>query len=248
MLFPMNAGGGGDLVETVLWTNPSPTSSFSPQIITLNDNWDNYDYIEVDFKAFNTYDNSCIAPIIIDMSHYAEGAYGSAKAHTGQTSYNYGIATSNYVWWASGGDYQRGFRLYDDNSVNNQVRFFSCNKVDSTEDNNAVCIPLFIYGLKKQSGGGTSTQTAKGYYGTVADNSTVELNFNPNHVVIYYKGTDNYSYVLEYDNGSYYRTYSGSSSFRQNMGEALYNYFRISENTVLLNVYSATSIYMVATE
>ena len=40
---------GGSLKETVLWTNPSPTSStgFAPQTVTLSDNISHYKYIAI---------------------------------------------------------------------------------------------------------------------------------------------------------------------------------------------------------
>ena len=36
--------------QVTLWTNPSPTSSFAGQQITLNDSLENYNYIEVLYK------------------------------------------------------------------------------------------------------------------------------------------------------------------------------------------------------
>lgn len=35
------------LQPTVLWTNPSPTSSFPEQVVTLSDDLDNYTYLEI---------------------------------------------------------------------------------------------------------------------------------------------------------------------------------------------------------
>ena len=46
-------GGGGKYTETSLWTNPSPTSSFSGQTVTLSDSVSNYKYIAIK-SGFNS--------------------------------------------------------------------------------------------------------------------------------------------------------------------------------------------------
>lgn len=46
-LASLHKKGGGDLKETVLWTNPSPTSSFIAQTITLSDDMNNYQFLKV---------------------------------------------------------------------------------------------------------------------------------------------------------------------------------------------------------
>ena len=46
-LASLHKKGGGDLKETVLWTNPSPTSSFNAQTITLSDDMNNYQFLKV---------------------------------------------------------------------------------------------------------------------------------------------------------------------------------------------------------
>lgn len=42
--FP-TVGGLENIIETVLWTNPSPTSEFTNQAVTLSDNISHYDYL-----------------------------------------------------------------------------------------------------------------------------------------------------------------------------------------------------------
>ena len=46
---PMSIGGGGQLVETVLWTNDSPTSTFNAQIMVI-DTISKYDYIVIEAR------------------------------------------------------------------------------------------------------------------------------------------------------------------------------------------------------
>lgn len=43
-------GGGGALSETVLWTNPSPTTNFPASTVTLSANFRNYKYLKIYFK------------------------------------------------------------------------------------------------------------------------------------------------------------------------------------------------------
>ena len=50
-------GGGGMLEETVLWTNPSPTSDFAAQTVTLSDSISNYDYIKFEYLMHKSYLN-----------------------------------------------------------------------------------------------------------------------------------------------------------------------------------------------
>ena len=46
------SGGGGAVVATAtLWTNTSPSNDFAAQTITLNDSIQNFDLIEIHFKA-----------------------------------------------------------------------------------------------------------------------------------------------------------------------------------------------------
>ena len=46
--------GGGKMSETVLWTNPSPTSTFAGQTVTLSDNISNYKYIAIEVRWNNS--------------------------------------------------------------------------------------------------------------------------------------------------------------------------------------------------
>lgn len=43
--------------RTLLWTNPSPSASFTAQDVTISGAWDTYDYIEVMYKNNSADDN-----------------------------------------------------------------------------------------------------------------------------------------------------------------------------------------------
>lgn len=44
-------GGGATYTETVLWQNPSPSSDFNGQTVTLSDNISNYEYLAIAFTG-----------------------------------------------------------------------------------------------------------------------------------------------------------------------------------------------------
>ena len=45
------SGNSQKFKETVLWTNPDPTSDFETQTITLSDDMTNYDFLRIEGKA-----------------------------------------------------------------------------------------------------------------------------------------------------------------------------------------------------
>lgn len=48
---PMISGWGGAMSETTLWTNSTPTSSFAQQIVTLSQDYTQFDLIRVYYRA-----------------------------------------------------------------------------------------------------------------------------------------------------------------------------------------------------
>lgn len=47
--------GGGALSETVLWTNPSPTTNFASQNVTLSESFKNFKIVRFYYKASKSY-------------------------------------------------------------------------------------------------------------------------------------------------------------------------------------------------
>lgn len=57
--------GGGKMKETVLWTNPSPTSDFAGVVVDLSDNISHYKYIGIVgaySKSSNSHTLECMYP------------------------------------------------------------------------------------------------------------------------------------------------------------------------------------------
>lgn len=73
---PMSIGGGAQIVETVLWTNESPTSSFASQILQF-DTISNYDYLVIEVRVSSAvadtykfyYDTTDLASYISGQKH-----------------------------------------------------------------------------------------------------------------------------------------------------------------------------------
>ena len=73
-----------DSTAYILWTNPSPTSEFAGQTITLNDAIENYKYYEVIYKRINnasTYSSSGKMPVPLRIRHdIIDGGIGYSRA------------------------------------------------------------------------------------------------------------------------------------------------------------------------
>lgn len=107
-------GGGGKYREYILWQNPSPTSSFSSQTITLSDDMNNYDFIGITFNLDTTTTDRPLTfyyPIPAFLSWKGNNAAGEySRAYMGNinraqtTSYHRGVrcASSTQITFANG--------------------------------------------------------------------------------------------------------------------------------------------------
>lgn len=120
---------GGQMSETVLWTNPDPSSSsgFASQTVTLSDNIDNYDFICVEYaRGYRYLDTK--SKVYYKVSDYKTFAGGSVPKGIFRIS-----------------SYYRTF-IYGSNI---QVVFHDCYATSGTETAfNTYCTPLNIYGCK----------------------------------------------------------------------------------------------------
>lgn len=114
---------GGTFSETLLWSNPSPTVSYSSGTVNLSDNVTNYDYIKVTFRSSTT--KSLTRSLIFEQKDWI-----NTRSSTGDgTSMNPACAMSasgnRNFYWAS----------------NTSITFGTCTTTKG-------CIPYAIYGLK----------------------------------------------------------------------------------------------------
>lgn len=124
--------------ETVLWTNPSPTSGFTQQSVTLSDNFTNYNYIKV------TWAYSISSTTSIGINIY-EPQQILPLQNPGQTlTLGFMRTVSNNVTYS----HWRG--MCGVKNVTNQIIIQSCNRLHSgtLDTNNNAVIPLTIVGCK----------------------------------------------------------------------------------------------------
>jgi hypothetical protein len=125
---------GGE-TETTLWTNPSPTSSFSGQEVTLSDNYTNYKKIAFYFKygtsssyaeSVEIYDTEKQIPLWYNMDDYTGRMSGAMAATSSGTIY------SRLIW---------------KNDSNNKFYIRYCYREGSSSMSNGQCIPTKITGI-----------------------------------------------------------------------------------------------------
>ena len=133
-------GGSQELVETVLWTNPSPTSSFATQAVTLSEGVSNFDYIKIDWVASTT-DISQRMSVIIKSSDYPT----INRAYPGLSSDNSG-GTTAYS------------RLVNDHS-DTELGFGSAFRIGGSGTTNTQSIPISVTGLKYATPKPSGTET-----------------------------------------------------------------------------------------
>ena len=120
--------------ETVLWTNPSPTSDFTSQSVAISDDINNYDYVKITFKSNKSTDKS--NAVIIEVSDFKKT---SKSLSTNEPTINIG------GWEATNGyNYARRVAYDNDRSV-----FFAfCFSLYKEAQANNMGIPLQIIGIK----------------------------------------------------------------------------------------------------
>ena len=119
---------GGTLKETTLWTNPSPSSNFTAQAVTLSDTIRKFDFIRIYCKASTT-DNSS-SSLIVSIDDF--------------------LATVSYSFKASidyaniSGRYDRAFNYINDTSLQIDQTY----QVGAGGTFNNLLIPTQITGCK----------------------------------------------------------------------------------------------------
>ena len=137
------SGGSQKLQETVLWTNSSPTSSFSQQTITLSDNLSNYDYISLTWCS-STSNTSKTLTAMLRISDFmnSKNVLNGISIQAG----GYGSTSS--------AAYSRVIGYDTDSTV-----YFGSALGLGTSNNNAYSIPLSVRGLKYVTSGGSMSET-----------------------------------------------------------------------------------------
>lgn len=126
-------GGGGQMTETVLWTNPSPTTSFTLQTITLSENFTNYDYVRIYLKGSRTDNTECMIEVPSDK----------LKAAVTSVAYRPNIYIGGYD---GNGTYQyvRRISYITDSSLSINSSY----RINAAATNDNLFIPIKITGIK----------------------------------------------------------------------------------------------------
>lgn len=163
-------GGGEQYNETVLWTNPSPSSNFATQTITLSDSLDNYEYVGVSWAystSAQTGSNTNREVMLVEDFKKA-----IEPASTTRTNPIIGSRGTNSTYARSA--------FYVSST---QVLFGNAFALNATGTSNAYSIPLQVVGIQKS--GGSKPNTVHGT-GTMSTSATtkVTLNFRPDFIVL----------------------------------------------------------------
>ena len=121
--------GGGGMQETVLWTNPNPTTAMSATNITLSDDPTNYDFIGVQIRKANTSAGALYAMFYMSSDDFVNVA---------NETNGFGMAFFN-------GGYARKFRW---NPSSNVVAVSSTWRAGDSGTSNGTTIPQKVSGFR----------------------------------------------------------------------------------------------------
>ena len=123
--------GGGALSETVLWTNPSPTSGFTSQSVNLSDNLTNYKFIKATWKISKS--TSDEAAVIMSIDDFLQtGLTQSDFLFTLTSRISNNITAVRSCWY----------------ETDNKIHIGTGIDAGSSTTRNDNCIPLKVFGLK----------------------------------------------------------------------------------------------------
>lgn len=122
--------------RTLLWTNPSPNSSFTAKDVALSGAYNTYEYLEVEYKSINT-ENTDYGAKILERTSCHAGTVVSVVAYN-----NAWYLRHRARWWNSAATGMH----FDSAFYNNLVT------PSSNGQNDAVLVPYRIWGIKKLGG------------------------------------------------------------------------------------------------
>ena len=138
-----NKSGGAKTTETLLWTNPSPTTARSSLDATLSQSLQNFQRIRVEY-AYNNSAASAEYYVVFPVKD-ANGDY-MFPTGSGKQRMSIGLNNVNSV------NITRQFYVTDDTTIH----FNNAYRVNGSGSSNTALIPWNIYGINGGYGGGTS--------------------------------------------------------------------------------------------
>ena len=145
-------GGGATQTETVLWTNPSPTSDFGQTTVTLSDSISNYNYIAVKWKVSTSLSTTSTTIVLVDD-------FKSMLNQNGDNALF--IASVNQNGWA------RTVFYVSDTSITISTSY----RLNAQGNSGSNAIPLAIIGIKNMGGIRTNEKYESQIWKNVAANA-----------------------------------------------------------------------------
>ena len=174
-------GGGGELEETVLWTNPSQSTNFSAQTLTLSDDIDNYDFIKLTWKSSTT--------VSIEADVYWE--VSDVKNFSEVNDEPQGAICSK----APSGSYRYARRIYYVSDT--QLGISGCSVIGAASSNEALVIPVKVSGMKYGNKRPSAAPIAIGTFtASTSAQTTVSLGFKPKYLCIRQYSSASAPYVV----------------------------------------------------
>lgn len=222
-------GGGGMLEETVLWTNPSPTSDFAAQTVTLSDSISNYDYIKFEYLMHKNYSNkSSVVYKSEDVLNWMASSQGTNYTAFGALG---GRATND----------QKRSLLY--NRVVTEIYISSSTGFGNTTQSNQTLVPTAIIGLKYGNKRPSAAPIAIGTFtASTSAQTTVSLGFRPKYLCVrQYSSDPTTPYIVyvcdeRYSTTGYQGAGSGSNLANQAYGQTSNNrIYALTDDGFILN-------------
>ena len=163
--------------RVVLWENSSPSSAFSAQTITLEDDITNYDQLEIQW-CLNTSNLDNKRSIIVHVTEFiASGANDAVSCKSMLAQYNGSINTIRVVYYVT----------------NTSVGVTASYRVASSGSETTNCVPLKIIGIKKglnefKFKKGTLTWSEFTETGASGEHK-IEIGFRPKKIIWYFPNT-----------------------------------------------------------
>lgn len=127
------SGGGENSTETLLWTNPNPTSSFSEQAVQLSQSIEDFDLIKVTFKISTT---NAEEGVIIVPTQTIKNSLNNTN-NTFRTSIGVRLSGYNYVR-----------PLFINSGVYDKLGISSAKIPGNSGTSNTSATPLQVIGIK----------------------------------------------------------------------------------------------------
>lgn len=125
--------GGGTLKETVLWTNPSPTSAFTGQTVTLSRSYTDFDSIKIIYNMSETLQTQ--GEIILSKDMLDKITSSTAP------SFRAAILMIN-------ASYSIRVRSINTTNDSTQINFSNSAPFNGAGIDNSYCVPISIIGMR----------------------------------------------------------------------------------------------------